>query len=133
MAWPLIIGPAEREAMQKVKEYAIAHPLDITEVQQLEAGNGTYVSDRPGHNCVVPVNFWICFSVEAALAGSDGMVCHLSISIANHDKFPSPEACQEIVNCFGGPENIRESCAIEADKLTKIVDIAWLYKEEKTG
>jgi hypothetical protein len=88
----LIIGNAEREAAQRLVEYA-SKPENI-----YYPGQGVRVPGNDPNHTLQLMDFRCVFSYT----GMDGMVWkHLSISVPAKGKLPSPVAVQEIAHLFG--------------------------------
>lgn len=102
----LIIDPDVIKSVNKVKDYAIKHPMNVDEMKSVILNKASPVGDRPNHSVIIPKDFRVVYSVEEQIDAE--MYHHLSISLINKEKsLPSIPAVEEIMNLFGMGTNLK--------------------------
>jgi hypothetical protein len=94
----LIIGPKEKEKLQKLKEFAEANPIGYTEMIKIKNGKRRPVGDDPRFVAYIPDGFRVVYSVEAQ---KPGLMRHCSISVKNKGKLPNVHAADELIKLLG--------------------------------
>lgn len=94
----LIIGPKEKEKLQRLKEFAEANPIQYAEMMKIMNGKKNPVGDDPRFVAYIPEGFRVVYSVEAQKAG---LMRHCSISVRGNGKLPNVAAVDELIKLLG--------------------------------
>lgn len=110
MARALLIGPAEKAAIEQAIARAATHPRNLTQVKaahvkadrylslQMRADQGVNVPPPQSEMVELPIGYRCALSFEMQ---PPGMCKHLSISVDAKGKLPSREAVDMIAKEFG--------------------------------
>lgn len=94
----LIIGHEEKEKLAALKKHAEQNEMSMDDMLDLMSGAVSPAGDRPGFSCIIPTDFRVVFTVEAQ---PRGRARHVSISVPEENKVPSPESCDLIMMHLG--------------------------------
>lgn len=95
---PLAIGEKEKKAIKQLIEYARTHPYSREKLQLIVDGMEQAPGDIKPYSISLPVGFKVVFTIEDQPMG----ICkHLSVSVDDPKKLPSPEAINMIAEEFG--------------------------------
>lgn len=94
----LIIGPTEKEAIQKLITYANAHPFDIPTMKRMITMNEV-AGDDPWFVVKLPMGIKVVYTVEEAISG--GHLRHLSVSVQKKGRYAHPAVVNFILAEFG--------------------------------
>lgn len=99
----LIIGEAELAELQRVRQYAEAHPYDLEAMVDRGTGKRQPPGNLSVYRCLIPVGFKVVFSIEdhPQRTGKTLRMRYLSVSVSSFNKLPSPEAVQMIMDELG--------------------------------
>jgi hypothetical protein len=113
----LIIGETEQAELQRIKQYAEAHPYDLEAMVDRGRGKRVAPGELSVYRCLIPVGFKVVFSVEdhPQRSGKTIRMRHLSVSVSAFNKLPSPEAVQLIMDELGFKRPWQE-CHIDTEK-----------------
>lgn len=95
---PLVIGNAEKEKLAVLRKYAEDHPYSASDMLDLMNGEIKAAGNQKEFQCEIPVGFKIVFTIEGQ---PPGPARHLSISVPEKGRFPSPEACEWVMEMLG--------------------------------
>ncbi len=102
----LIIGPEERDKLQRLKEFAETNPLSMQDLQATIAGTKPPVGDDVRFVVYVPNGYRVVYSIEEQ---KPGKYRHCSISVSEKGKFPNPIAFNELIKLLGFKYQLLES------------------------
>lgn len=95
----LVMGPDQREALKKVREYAEANPVTSERFQRIMHGEEPTVCEDPRFQAELPVGYRVAFSIEDQPKA--GKVRHLSMSVDRRGKLPSLEVVLMVMEELG--------------------------------
>lgn len=95
---PLIVTPAVHENAKRVMSYSEAHRYNLHDIFSMMGKRRPPPGDDPGHVCIIPIGFRCVFSIEEQ---PFGWVRHVSVSILEEGRMPSPDAMWVIAEIFG--------------------------------
>lgn len=119
MPTPLVIGPAETDALAALIELAHANVVEIHEVLRLcatPAGKRKHMDQMNKQSVDIPVGFMVTFSVETGHPA--GRCLHMSMSSAHAGRTPTPEAVWMIAELLGFRGSLKD-CAIWEEELLR--------------
>lgn len=103
----LVLGPAERAEIAKVKAYAEAHVLDMPTLAAASEGfdpedpstrtDDTVIRDF-GFKCVLPHEISVVFTMEEQ---PEGLMRHLSVALMVGGNLPNPHVVRMLMSAFG--------------------------------
>jgi hypothetical protein len=96
---PLIIGPDERARIAEVRAFAAGNVIDPKGAT--EAANRDRAAFRDTmemHSIVLPHGYAVTYSLEHQ---QFGLASHVSVSVSESGKMPSPAAVEMILTAFG--------------------------------
>ena len=114
----LVIGNDEKEMIKKVVEYSKLYP--ITREQLLQ--KTITVGDIKEYTCSIPMGFKVVFSFENQ---PTGWFRHISISVPDKNRLPSPQAVSMIIEEFGFPKDItdQDNVWIETQSVPNAINV----------
>ena len=89
---PLLLGPAQTQALEKLREIARANPVDMkTLMERLETPEGkrAHRGQMTAQTIEVPFGYFVTYSIEINHPG--GTMAHMSMS-CRPGRVPSPQA-----------------------------------------
>src|SRR5215471_15295322 len=113
----LLLGPDERERLQRLRELAAAHPVDMAVVMQrlqTKGGHRLHMRRMARQTICLPVDYAVTLSIETG--HPCGTARHLSVSIEKDGRLPLPEAVWMIAEELGFVGAL-EGCALWLEKL----------------
>lgn len=116
-ATPLLIGPAEREALQALRELAAASPIDMSillKVIGTESGKAAHMRQMSEQTVCLPTNFFVTFSIEHG--HPVGTCRHMSMSVGSKELVPRLEAIWMVAKELGFVDSL-ESCKVWIESL----------------
>lgn len=116
-ATPLLIGAAEREALQALRELAAASPVDMSnllEVIGTEKGKAAHMRQMSEQTVCLPTNYFVTFSIEHG--HPVGTCRHMSMSVGSKERVPRPEAIWMVAEELGFVDCL-ESCKVWIESL----------------
>jgi len=94
----LIINDEVRSEIEKVKQFAVQHPISTEDIQKIVKGEMPPPGDVPYFTCMIPIGFKAVYTIEYQPAGE----CeHISISTAACGQMPTNEEVEQITEAFG--------------------------------
>lgn len=94
----LLIGELEREAIRKLMYYAENNKIHYDNLKKMADGKIPPAGDNPNFSITIPLDYRIVFTIEEQMLG---WTKHLSISVPEKGKYPSPESVDMICKEFG--------------------------------
>lgn len=116
----LLIDENTRKEIKEIIIYAQKHSLDKNALKATILKIKKPVGDNPRHVIHIYNGFRIVYSIENQPHG--GNCHHISISVKEKNKYPSPEAVEEILKEFGMKE-INKSFSIWLEKEIQAINI----------
>lgn len=123
----LIIGPAEKEKLKRLVKHAESHIFGMDQLLDTWNKELEPAGDMKDFVCTIPNGYKIVYSIEDQLKGN---IRHLSVSVSDAGKYPSPEAIQLIMDELNY-KNKLENCIVWTEKLTEdseAINIAEIIK-----
>lgn len=102
MGTPIVIGPAERAALQVLRERANAHPVDASTLAARIAspdGKARHRDQMTGQTVRVPLAYLVTFSIETG--HPKGTFRHMSISVQREGRVPNQESVWLVAQALG--------------------------------
>lgn len=122
----LVIGQEEKEeTIKTLIEYAKSHPISRQQLEQ----KSIIVGNIKEYVCTIPMGFRVVFSFENQPIG---WCRHISISVPDNNKLPSPQAVSMIIEEFGFPSNIndQDNVWIETESIPNAVNVIKQVEDE---
>ena len=136
----LLIGPAERAALAKLRSFAAQHPIEMQGLLARLADPAVKAMHlrRMGRQTIkLPTAFAVTFSIETG--HPCGVARHMSMSTDRAGRAPSPEAVWMVAEELGFVDEL-QSCAVwledigDGEKAVNVVQpIAGASQSELTG
>lgn len=99
---PLLIGPAERDALARLRALAAEHPVDMTGLQSKlrdPVCKSEHMAQMTRQSVAIPLDFLVTFSIE--LNHPIGTCRHMSMSVGKADRIPNPDAVWMVAEILG--------------------------------
>jgi hypothetical protein len=96
---PLIIGPAQKADIARLRAHAEAHPVSAIDLVRDMNKPGKAIGDDPAFVCVVSIGYRCVFSLEHQPVA--GLCRHLSMSVLGDGAAPNEEAVKVLAGEFG--------------------------------
>lgn len=99
MTWlPLIVGPEERDLIQRVRDWAVQNPVSIKTLRRyVKTKSGSYRLPEPAQ-VLLPKGYAVGYTVEEQPRGLSG---HVAIWLVGRRELPGAVPCEVILNEFG--------------------------------
>ncbi len=127
----LVIGQEEKTSLTKLREFAEKNILNFDDLLDIKNGAEPVVGDRPGHSCIIPVDFRVVFSVELH-PNKDGSgftkLRLMSMSVPTEGKLPNPEACKMVMSELGFQSEL-EDCYVKIEDGDRAILIIEEFKK----
>lgn len=94
----LIIGPAEKEAIKNLVDYAEKNIFSMDDLLDTKNKEMAPAGDMDGFSAFLPVGYKVVYTIEQQPAGK---VRHLSVSVDTPGKYATPESIQVIMDEIG--------------------------------
>lgn len=107
---PLLIGRHEKLAIDRIKtlaELAIVDVLALMKNIETVDGKAAHMAQMRNQTIPLPVGYLVTFSIEDGHGA--GRCFHLSVSVDNPKKLPSPEAVWMIAEAYGFYGSLRDT------------------------
>jgi hypothetical protein len=108
---PLLIGPDEVAALHKLRDIALAHPVDMPGLSARlkdPAQKAIHMARMGAQTVLIPYGFLVTYSVE------DGHPCgrarHMSMSVEDAGRVPNLHAVQGVASILGFEGTVEETC-----------------------
>ena len=91
MSTPLLIGQQERGDLQRLRELAASHPVDMQTITARLAtpdGKAAHMNQMTAQSVAIPIGFLVTFSIETG--HPCGTCRHMSVSTSAPGRVPSP-------------------------------------------
>lgn len=114
----LLLGAAELAALHELRELAARHPINapaLFKILQTARGERRHRAQMESQSLLVPFGFRVAFSVETGHPA--GTVRHLSVSMTEPGRLPSPEAIWMIAEALGFAGGL-EVCKLWPEQLS---------------
>src|SRR4249919_1156428 len=101
-ASPLILGAAQKAALEVLRLHARANPIDVLAVRErvkTPAGHAAHIERMQMFTVSIPTAFVVTYSVETG--HPCGTCRHLSMSSTRHGRTPTPEAVWMLAQALG--------------------------------
>lgn len=109
---PLIIDDIVRARIGDVIAYAEHNVLSMDDLLDIHNKQGPAPGDMIGYVCFIPFGYNVVYSIEEQ---NPGKMRHLSISVDEDGKLPSPSAVEFIMQLFGFKKDLKECIVIKQD------------------
>jgi hypothetical protein len=99
---PLLIGPAERVELLRLRETAALHPVDISALRLrigTREGKKKHLRQMTKQTIRLPAAFMVTFSIETGHPG--GTMRHMSMSVQRQDRIPNHHAVWMVAQELG--------------------------------
>lgn len=95
-----IIGAEQREELNRLRQHAEAHKIEVDELLDIFNGQLPPVGDRKGFSCNIPVGYRVVFCIEFQ---KKGWAKHMSVSLHSGQKKkpPHPTVIKELMLLLG--------------------------------
>jgi hypothetical protein len=108
-ATPLLVGPPEIEALERLREQAAAHPVDMPQLvirMKTKDGKREHKRQMTRQSVPIPFAFMVTFSIET---GHPAGVCrHMSMSTLREGALPVPEGVWMVAQHLGFTGSIQQ-------------------------
>jgi hypothetical protein len=114
---PLLIGPAQREALDELREKAAATPVEMKGlIDRLESpiGKAAHMARMTEQSLELPFGFLVTFSIETG--HPCGVARHLSMSSPKVGRVPTPDGLWMIAEILGFTGSL-DDCIVWPEKL----------------
>ena len=120
MARPLFIGPEEKEKINALIKYAEDNIYTLDRLKKIKAGEELPPGDNKSHSLELPHGFRCVFTMEEQ---EQDFYRHLSVSVLEHGRYPSPEAMQMIAEEFGFIGHIKTDAYLFMEEEVQAVNV----------
>jgi hypothetical protein len=114
----LIITGPELAAIERLRDTAMAAPVDVTTLKARLAtphGKDKHMRQMKAQTVYIPMGYAATLSIE--IGHPSGTVRHLSVSVDDETKLPSKESAWAIAECFGFTGSL-EHCGVWVEPLS---------------
>jgi len=109
---PLVIDAEAKRDIAKVVKYAFDNKIELETLKKMVENELPPIGDTPEHLCYIFKDFRVVFSVEHHPMG---WCRHISISVPSHNKMPSIEASEMLIEEFGFQTPLR-NCHVSIEE-----------------
>jgi hypothetical protein len=123
----LFLGEKEKEAIARLIDFAEKNRLSLEYMKSLMAGDRIPPGDNPDYACHITDGYRIVYTIEQHPL----FFCrHISISVDDPEKLPSPPAVELIMKEFGFRGGINECLNVWIEEIPGVKAINALQKYE---